>query len=93
MVAGEYVYNAVSGDGKGGLGLRADCGHMNPPLTTCTISGLESCSARGICNNATHTCECYDGWYSVVCTLRQCPHVSIQNSPFYCIDFNPSIQL
>jgi hypothetical protein len=77
MIAGEYVYNAVSGDGKGGLGLRGDCGHMNPPLTTCTISDLDSCSARGICDNATHTCECYDGWYSVVCTLRQCPHVSV----------------
>lgn len=34
------------------------------------------CSGRGVCNNDTFTCDCYDGFFGPACQSRSCPNGS-----------------
>ncbi len=72
---GNYVYRALSSDGRQSLGSRGDCGYLDPPLTSCVISNEDACNGKGLCLNDSMTCSCFQDWYGLTCNLKTCPKV------------------
>jgi hypothetical protein len=64
--------NFVTSDGRGGEGVRGDCGFDSAEIQACP--GLISCSGHGVCSQATEfRCSCSVGWKSGDCSVRTCP--------------------
>mmetsp|Transcript_18301 Transcript_18301/g.65113 ORF Transcript_18301/g.65113 Transcript_18301/m.65113 type:complete len:827 (-) Transcript_18301:915-3395(-) len=74
-----FQYAFTSSDGYGHPGVRGDCGAQLKDPKSCPASydavegKLLECSNRGVCDNATFTCQCNEGHYSANCALRKCP--------------------
>ncbi|CAK4637297.1 unnamed protein product [Aphanomyces euteiches] len=62
----------TTSDGKGGLGIRGDCGGLIGSITSCP--GLVTCSGHGYCSGSPqYACMCFAGWTSGDCSVRTCP--------------------
>lgn len=86
---GEFLYRAVSSDGKGSHGGRGDCGYFHPKLSSCYFQNQDICNGHGVCSNSTITCSCYDGWFGVTCASKQCPKVLFSYSHMNCLEVIP----
>jgi hypothetical protein len=72
LTLGVYNYRAISSDGKGNQGGKGDCGYIAVTPNKCLFAGLE-CSGHGVCSNETFACNCYDEWFGILCSFKQCP--------------------
>lgn len=76
VIAGKVMYRAMSSDGNGNLGLIGDCGHIETPVSACTVNDVDVCNGRGICSNTTsRACVCFEGFSGLTCERRECPKV------------------
>eukprot|EP01039_Chlorochromonas_danica_P002765 gene2765-3018_t len=75
---GGFLYRSLSGDGRGDIGSRGDCGYIDTSVRACfDTQDLPVCSGHGICANRTsgsgYECQCFDGWYGLTCAVGDCP--------------------
>jgi len=71
------VGSSSSGDDiNSSPGNRGDCGHIVKTSTAkgCYINGVNICYNRGLCNNNTNVCECYNGYTGMTCQIKNCPY-------------------
>lgn len=74
-----FRFRFGSSDGYGGRGGRGDCGFavvapLECPSGAFGNSILKSvCSGRGLCDNTTFTCQCFEGFSGPSCNERTCP--------------------
>ncbi|ETV64774.1 hypothetical protein H257_18409 [Aphanomyces astaci] len=62
----------TTSDGKGGWGIRGDCGGVLGSITACP--GVVTCSGHGYCTGSPqYACVCFGGWTSGDCSVRTCP--------------------
>jgi len=76
----KYRYRYASSNGYGLQGGRGDCGYAKAEPLECPSGKTELsagkvsvCAGRGVCDNSTFTCECFQGFSGSACTLRDCP--------------------
>lgn len=70
-----YAFEASDGSGNSVSGSVNDCGYARVTPQHCPVNPSTNlmCSGHGVCNNATTTCSCFDGWSGVECTIARCP--------------------
>lgn len=64
-----------SSDGAGGAGKLGDCGYEPVLTAACPTTTNGPCDGKGTCSSSTfYTCQCYNGYTGMDCTIRTCPN-------------------